>query len=220
MGIGMKMRYETCKNRKVLRLIASCSVDFNYKYLYSDMNSVIQSGSIKGSRKKSHFFSGPANKREGGGVRARPLQIFFLSYAIYIYFSPKIVEKIFFCQSPFSAILRQKRLKQIMCYMSIYVQLRQPVEQRIEKNYTSCWLHPYCKMYVVSRNCVYFFSLKNVMFYYTRIVIRDLFSLLLYLQRRTPSLRASSYSLPSGHSPNTSWPAKGVKQKSDDRKSV
>ena len=38
---------------------------------------------------------------------ARPLRIFFY---IFIYLSPKIVEKFFFCQNPFPAILRRKKI--------------------------------------------------------------------------------------------------------------
>ena len=43
-----------------------------------------------------------------GGVKARPLRKKDFFY-IFIYFSPKIVEKIFFCKNPFPAILRRKK---------------------------------------------------------------------------------------------------------------
>ena len=48
--------------------------------------------------------------RRGGGVRTRPLWKKIFIY-IFIYLSPKIVEKIFLCQNPFRAILRRKKQK-------------------------------------------------------------------------------------------------------------
>ena len=57
-----------------------------------------------------------------GGVRARPLRGKKTFFYIFIYFSPKIVEKFFYCQNPFPAILRRKKNMSLTCSVKNFAQ--------------------------------------------------------------------------------------------------
>ena len=88
--------------------------DYNLKMLF--FNDLIvhfknKYGSVKGSRKKKFFFLVVRPLRRGGGVRARPLRKKDFFENIFIYFSTKILEKIFLSQNPFPAILRRNKKK-------------------------------------------------------------------------------------------------------------